>query len=411
MEILVPLFVFATIGAVVLGALARLVPADERSWLTRVLLIAFAVRLSVAAMFAALPSFRIFHDDAEGYEQVGLLIAAGWTGHGPPFPPLQGQNIGYTYFCAGLDYVFGAFAANASFFNAIIGTATVYVVYKLARNFVHPLVARRAALFVGFMPSMVLWSSIAIKDPLMSFLIAVCLFWCVRMKQAFSLKGAVAVIATIAAMQPVRFYMVYFVGFAVCASFLFDRGMRVVTGVYKQVFMGAALLTLFVVAGVANRAQEGTEVFSLERVSSYRVGMATTADSGFSADVDISTPTRALTFLPVGAAVLLLGPFPWQLTSLRALMAAPETMLWWLMFPSFLRGFRFITKQRFSEAAPLLLFTITLTCAYSLVHGNVGSGFRQRAQIFVFLFIFAALGWYQRRCRQLGLDEHLLLSS
>jgi hypothetical protein len=53
---------------------------------------------------------------------------------------------------------------------------------------------------------------------------------------------------------------------------------------------------------------------------------------------------------------------------------------------------------------------VTLTCAYSLVHGNVGSAFRQRAQIFVFLFIFASLGWYQKRCRQASVSDQLLLT-
>jgi hypothetical protein len=44
-------------------------------------------------------------------------------------------------------------------------------------------------------------------------------------------------------------------------------------------------------------------------------------------------------------------------------------------------------------------------CAYSLVHGNVGSGFRQRSQVFVFLFMFTALGWFQKKCTEAGIDH------
>ena len=46
---------------------------------------------------------------------------------------------------------------------------------------------------------------------------------------------------------------------------------------------------------------------------------------------------------------------------------------------------------------------------YSLVHGNVGAAFRQRAQIFVLLFIFASLGTYVKTCRRRGIDSNLLL--
>ena len=130
---------------------------------------------------------------------------------------------------------------------------------------------------------------------------------------------------------------------------------------------------------------------------------------GLQPEVDVSTPS-GVAVPPGGMSVLLLGPFPWQLTSLRAAMAMPEVILWWFMFPSMIRGLRFLIRQRFSSSSPLVIFSITLTCAYSLVHGNVGSGFRQRTQVFVFLFIFAALGWYQKRCRQADLSDQLLLT-
>jgi len=92
-------------------------------------------------------------------------------------------------------------------------------------------------------------------------------------------------------------------------------------------------------------------------------------------------------------------------------MAAPETIYWWLLFPSVLRGMWWMFRKRFADTSPLLLFAVTLTAAYSLVQGNVGSGFRQRAQIFIILFVFAALGDYRRRCQRVGLDPDLLLNA
>ena len=39
-------------------------------------------------------------------------------------------------------------------------------------------------------------------------------------------------------------------------------------------------------------------------------------------------------------------------------------------------------------------FALTMTLAYSLMHGNIASGFRQRAQIFIILFIYSSYEWY-----------------
>jgi hypothetical protein len=47
---------------------------------------------------------------------------------------------------------------------------------------------------------------------------------------------------------------------------------------------------------------------------------------------------------------------------------------------------------------------------YALMHGNVGSAFRQRAQIFVFLFIFTAVGQYAKKLKKLGHSPDMLLT-
>jgi hypothetical protein len=410
MDIILPLAIFGILGSMTIVACLRMVAPAERRQVGAIVFWAFAMRMGVSTIFALVPQLRLFHDDAEGYEYNGMALAASWAGEGPPVYTGSGQNFGFGHVVAGVYFVFGRYAVAVSYFNSLVGTITVLLVYVLARRFVQALVARRAAWLVALMPSMILWSSIAIKDPLMTILIVLCLLFCVRIKEHVTIGDVVGVALTLAAMQRLRFYMVYFVGFAILGSLVLDRGMRLVTGLYKQVLLVGIVLALFALVGIIGPAQEGTEVLSLQRVSSYRSGMAHTAESGFNNDVDVSSPGRALLFLPIGMSVLLLGPFPWQMTSLRPLLAAPETIFWWIMFPSMIRGIVLLIRRRFALVSPLVLFSVTLVCAYSLVHGNVGSGFRQRAQIFVFLFIFASVGSYQRRCRQLGMDDKLLLA-
>jgi len=402
--------VFLVLGGIMIILATRSITDVERGWVQRVLVFALVGRVAIAAVFELLPQLRIFHEyDADGYELFGVRMALAWQGRYPPFE-MSSSNPGYYYVCGALCYLFGPFRFNIPLFNTVVGTLTVALIYRFTRDYFHVLVARRAAVLVAFTPSMMLWSAMALKDTLVTFLIIVALWACVRLKEAITVGSLSAIVLSVAAIQTLRFYMIYFVAFAIMVALVFDRGVRVVTGFYKQVFLGAIAVALFSVVGLSGRAVEGTEYLSFEKASIYRRGMASTANSGFSADADVSTPGRALAFLPIGLANLLLAPFPWQMTSLRPLIAAPETVAWWILFPPTISGVALVVRRRFREMSPLLIFSVSLACAYSLVHGNVGSAFRQRAQIFVFLFIFSSLGWYRSKCRRAGIDDSLLLN-
>jgi hypothetical protein len=409
LDFVVPLVVVVPIGVMLVLASLRFVAEEERAWLGRMVFIALAIRVTMAILFSAWPDSRMFHEDAAGYEGVGMLLAAGWRHEAPPLLIAADHNQGYFYLCASIYYAIGGYRAAPSLVNCVIGALTIVGVYLVAREFFRPIIARRAAAWCALFPSMILWSAVALKDAVVTFLIVLAVLGCVRLKRRVTVLSLLLAIVPLALIQPLRFYMIYFVGFAIIASLGIERGGRLFTGVPKLVFLGGGALGLFVLVGLAGSAQAGLEFLDFERVSSFRYGMAVSANSGFAADVDISSPAKAVAFLPLGVSMLLLSPFPWQLTSMRAAFALPEMLVWWALFPSLIRGLRFALRERFASTSPILIFSATLTCAYSLVHGNVGSAFRQRAQIFVFLFIFCALGLYLKRCRRLGVDVNELL--
>lgn len=409
MDVLVPLVIFASLAGLAIRFCGSGLEPAEQQWLKRLLIVAVTLRFAAATAFALFPFLRLFHEDASGYEGIGLDLAAGWAGHGPPVRLGRTQNFGFYYVSGAIYYLFGAFKVNVSYVNAIIGALTVMMVYRLTRRLFHRLVARQAAVLVAYFPSMILWSSIALKDALMSLLIVLCLHSCVRLKERFGFWPVVGLLLTPLAMQTVRFYMFYFITFAVLTSLLIDRGLGLVTGIYKQLLIGGAAVALLAVVGLTGGIVQGTEFLNFEKASTFRHGMAATANSGFDHHADVSTPLKALLYLPIGMASLLFSPFPWQFTTLRSLFAAPETFVWWLMLPSLVRGIAFAVRKRFAQTSPLLIFSLVLTCGYSLVQGNVGAAFRQRAQIFTLLFIFAALGAFVKKCRKAGLPEtHLL---
>ena len=408
MNVVVPLIVFVTLGVGVLFWAARPIPLDERERIMKLVFLAFALRVAVAVTFEMVPALRLFHEDANGYELIGIRLADAWRGRAPPYP-LADKNYGFFVLSAALAYAFGPFPLNVAMFNTAVGSLTMLLIYRLARKIFHPTVALMSAALVGFAPSMIMWSAIALKDALATCLIVMALSSCVSLKERVTWQSVAGIVLPVIAMQPIRFYLVYFVLFGVAASLIFDPGDRVVSKLYKQVVVGGSMVGLFVMLGLAGSAVEGTEQFDLRFAHAYRQGMAVTAHSGYGQDVDISTPQGALAFLPVGVANLLLAPFPWQMTSFRTLIAAPETIAWWFLFPATLRGIAFAVRRKFGPTSPLLMFMVSLTGVYGVAQGNVGSAFRQRAQIFVFLFIFTALGIYLKRCKKLGVDESVLL--
>ncbi|HVQ55694.1 MAG TPA: hypothetical protein VMS29_02970, partial [Pyrinomonadaceae bacterium] len=145
---------------------------------------------------------------------------------------------------------------------------------------------------------------------------------------------------------------------------------------------------------------------NLESIQRSRLDLAKRGESGFGEDVDVSTNEGAISALPLGFAYLMFAPFPWQATSLRQAIALPEVLLWWLMMPLLITGIIYTVRHRLREAFPVLIFSLMLTLAYSIFQGNVGTAYRQRTQIQVFLFMFIAVGWVLRKERKE--DERLM---
>src|ERR1044072_6528138 len=128
-----------------------------------------------------------------------------------------------------------------------------------------------------------------------------------------------------------------------------------------------------------------------------RLDAAQSAESGFGRDVDVSTTSGAISAIPIGMTYLLLAPFPWQLGSFRQMLTLPEMLVWWLAIPLLVLGAWFTIRHRLREIAPILIFTSLLTLTYSIVQGNVGTAYRQRAQLLAFYLIFVAVGFVLMR--------------
>ena len=75
----------------------------------------------------------------------------------------------------------------------------------------------------------------------------------------------------------------------------------------------------------------------------------------------------------------------------------PETLVWYALMPAFVRGLIFGLKRQFRAILPIVVFAVSLTLAYALMQGNIGTAYRQRTQVTMFFFIFMAVGIAEKR--------------
>jgi hypothetical protein len=190
-----------------------------------------------------------------------------------------------------------------------------------------------------------------------------------------------------------RFYVFYMIAVAITGAFVIGMQQISATSFARQ-FMAMILLGLALTyIGVTRSASVQMEHYgNLGVLQTSRLDQARSAQSGFGRDVDVSSTSGALSTIPMGVLYLLFAPFPWQITSLRQSITLPEMIIWWGSFPMLVLGLWFTIKYRLRMISPILIFTVMLTLAYSVFQGNVGTAYRQRAQLLVFYFIFIAVG-------------------
>jgi 4-amino-4-deoxy-L-arabinose transferase-like glycosyltransferase len=386
----------------------------DKEFLLQVFISALLVRVLLATAIYYLRLQSFFGGDALTYDQQGFALTLVWQGQISYDDFTYGSVedfLGMPYLVAGIYTLVGRNTLAVQLFNAVLGAATAPVVYVCAqRIFQNVRVARAAALLVAFYPSLLLWSSQALKDGPIMLLLATTMLTTLKLGERFSVKYLLVLMFSLFGLLSLRFYVFYIMVVAVGAGFII--GMRQFTAqrFVRQLVMTVCVGLALMYMGVLRTASVQLEDYgNLERVQRSRQDLASSAQSGFGQDVDVSTTSGALSAIPLGMVYLLFAPFPWQMATLRQSITLPEMLLWWGSFPLLVLGGWFTLKYRLRQALPMILFTLMLTLAYSIFQGNVGTAYRQRSQLLIFYFIFVAVGYVLMKERDERGGEELSL--
>jgi hypothetical protein len=380
---------------------------EEKQFITNIFLAALAVRILFGIVIHVFQLREFFGGDALTYDFLGNRLVEIWSGIPVPndimtlrAASMSGPGWGMNYFVGALYFITGRNIFAAQSLCAVVGAASAPMVYFCGlKLFDNKSVARTSAIVVAVFPSFVIWSGQLLKDGLIIFLLVLTMTMVMQLQEKFSYLAVLTLVLAVFGILSLRFYIFYLVLIAVIGSFLIgasNSAQSILRRTIVLVVMGVGL-TYF---GVSRTASEDFDRYgSLEQLRNSREDLSQSSASGFGGDVDVSTTEGAMAILPVGFAYLMLGPFPWQMTNFRQSITLPEVLAWWAMIPLLVYGLWFTIKTRLRSAFPILIFSLMLTLAYSIFQGNVGTAYRQRTQIQVFLFMFVAVGWklYQER--------------
>lgn len=377
-------------------------PKIDQKFLLRLFVAGLLVRIIIGTLIFVFHQQTFFGGDALTYDFFGYALLKSWEGdkYYQSFVDLffgggASSGWGMLYMVAVIYKIVGQNMLATQYVNSVLGAATAPLAYMIALEiFPNKRVARVCGLLTAFFPSLVLWTSQGMKDGPIIFLLTLSMLATLKLGTRFSFKYVTALALALCGLITLRFYVFYIILLSITAAFVMGRRKLTAQSFARQFIIMLVIGSALAFFGVSRLASRQIDTYgTLQQVQVMRLDASRSAQSGFGQDIDVSTPAGALAAIPVGLTYLILAPFPWQLTSVRQMITLPEMVIWWVSLPLLVLGLWFTVRHRLREVTPILIFTSLLTLSYSILQGNVGTAYRQRAQLLVFYFVFVAVGF------------------
>jgi hypothetical protein len=411
----------AVSGCVVLRATGGGPRSDRRPYVLFLVALSLRWALSLAIYRGGLDRVIGAGDDVSWQE--GAALHEAWLEQGKGLLDLPAacaggyrrHHQGYAYLLAVLFHFVRPAQLTAAALGGWFGAMATVLVYRTARRFASDRAAAIAGWLACLFPSLVLWSALTIKEPVVLFLSTLALHGAVAVRAGGFRRSHVASMAlAVVLLVPFRFYAAYAVALAVFLGLILPRrdpcpgasgagaGAR-----WAAVLFAGLLLASGALAPRGGRTQAKFEDPSLGNLQFFRAVNGQRGTSAAPSTANLSTVPGFVEALTVGALHLLLAPLPWQTGGggLRVFLAFPEMVLWWgLLLGAVLPGLRRATRDHLDALLPVLLYVVALGGVYCLLFSNIGLIFRQPSQLLPWLLALGAIGlderyraWLERR--------------
>ena len=383
----------------------------ERKYLLSLFIVALALRILVSLLVHALLPPGYFAPDEPGTLVNSKILAESWSGNVAAY----GKYGGINYIAASVFYIFG-YKPNILFLLAnFLGAMTVLNIYFMTKRLFNEQSARYSAMVVTILPSLILWSTMPLKDVYSQFFITSIIHLTLRVKERLRISNVLLIVGLIALVGFVRGYLLLIVLLAVASVFApyrketFLRNVFVIT-IFAMSF--AVFFSSYEAKQVPKYGEKSESV--LETLQQTRSGFYT-GGSKMLGHINITNPVNALIYSPLLLTVFFLAPFPWDISgSMIHNLATAESLVWYFLFYYAIKGIiRSLKDSRF-DTMPVLIMIGVLSVAYALAITNMGAAYRFRAQVSVLFLVFTGYGIYLRNqarimmhTQTMGHKEHL----
>lgn len=387
------------LAVAVQAAVGRSVDRTTRRWVFRTTVLVYAVHVGLGLLISSSALLKqALGPDADTYHEGARLLADGWNGDVLAGPLLAVGREAFFYGLGGLYYLFGPHRVLGLIANAAFAAAVLPLVFDTTRRLFGDRSARVAALMVAVLPGFLIWTSQLLREAPIVFVLAVVSNASIRAASRAT-GGAYAVLAAgLVSLFMMRPNVAIVAVGAIAIALIVGRGG--VAGVTTGATVVLLVAVLVLAAGVGFAGYRSSTTADLETVNVVRQALARNAASGIAPDADISTPSRAIAFLPYALTSFAVGPFPWQLNNARQVGLLLEAGTLWFLAPSLWRGYRAARVAAGRRRVLLTIPALALATMLALLIGNFGTVVRERLQIEVFLVPIAAYGWTLREGRK-----------
>ncbi|WP_436762435.1 hypothetical protein [Streptosporangium sp. V21-05] len=359
-----------------------------------VLLLAFAVRLVVHVLVMR-PGLIEYGGDNRVYLARAMEVAAYWRYGGSGF--VTSDQIPSLYFMEVPCNLFGivvylcdgpATLACTAVLATLSGVLCI-VMYRFARILgADERAAFRLLVVVAFLPALLLHTSDTFKDGINAFLVVVCLWLVVSNVRRFDVRKLVAVVPLLWALWHVRPYMVL-----MCALPLVF-GLSPVRRKLSVGSLVASTLVLIPILVLIAQADGGASFSALqEQLDQGQSELVRLSGAEGGSGVLFEDGGDAWGALVPKLLYTLLAPFPWTEGSMALQLGKVDTLLWYYLLYSALRGGRLLWTRNRALLFVLVLFVVPGTIAYATTMSNIGLIFRQRMPIMLVVSVLAAVAW------------------
>ena len=378
-----------------LSLLLLLVSKNNSSRLTKLLLFAFIIRVSMVFMMSFFDIFAFRWDS--NWDNIAIPLSEIWSNQGFSLEFSSSHNV--RYYTIITTFVFFVFSPNPIFMqiiNAFFGTLTIFILYKLGKVLFDKNVAYLSSVLLTFWPTHILFSAMQMREALSTFTIITFVYffvlWLKKSKPSFLLFAILFMI--------LNFLFRWRNGglnLLLISPFIILHIKSLSSVKLKPILIFTSFVIIIV--GVS-------WFYNAGYLSYLDVDYAMSLDrdprggSAYLAWMEYSTPFHVILYLPLRLIYYLFSPFPWQITNVTQLLAFFEAIGLFIIATISIVKFKliyYLTNDKKQFLFVILVF-ITHIVANSIFDSNTGTAMRHRVQyISVFLLLFSAYQVFRKK--------------